>query len=43
LIFRVETPEELEPAMTAALFASGKGGQGAAVILSQKFLGAKAF
>jgi sulfopyruvate decarboxylase alpha subunit len=43
LVFRVETPDELEPAMTAALSATGNGGQGAALILSQKFLGAKAF
>ncbi len=43
LIFRVEGPEDLEPASTAALAASGKGGQGAALLLSQKFLGAKAF
>ncbi len=43
LIFRVDTPDELAPATAAALSASGKGGQGAALILSQKFLGAKAF
>ena len=43
LTFRVERPEELTPAAAAALSASGKGGQSAALILSQKFLGAKAF
>ncbi|MDA0305851.1 MAG: phosphonopyruvate decarboxylase [Proteobacteria bacterium] len=43
LTFRVERPEELLTAATAALSASGKGGQAAALILSQKFLGAKAF
>ena len=43
IVMAVETPEELEPAMTAALSATGNGGQGAALILSQKFLGAKAF
>lgn len=43
LTFRVETPEDLEPAAQAALAAAFKGGQGAALILSQRFLGAKAF
>ena len=43
LTFRVDRPEELTPAASAALSASGKGGQSAALILSQKFLGAKAF
>ncbi|MBL4690166.1 MAG: phosphonopyruvate decarboxylase [Rhodospirillales bacterium] len=41
--FRVDRPQELTPAASAALSASGKGGQSAALILSQKFLGAKAF
>ncbi len=43
LTFRVERPEELAGATAAALLASGKGGQAAALILGQKFLGAKAF
>ncbi len=43
LTFRVEGREELLDAAGAALSASGKGGQAAALILSQKFLGAKAF
>lgn len=43
LTFRVERPEDLSRAATAALSASGKGGQAAALILSQKFLGPKAF
>ncbi|NQV82752.1 MAG: phosphonopyruvate decarboxylase [Rhodospirillales bacterium] len=43
LTFVVERPEDLTPAAMAALSASGKGGQSAALILSQKFLGAKAF
>jgi len=43
LTFRVDRPEDLKPATTAALSASGKGGQAAALILGQKFLGAKAF
>ena len=43
LAFRVEARQELAPAATAALSASGKGGQSAALILSQKFLGAKGF
>ena len=34
---------DLEPAITAALSASGKGGQSAAIILTQRFIGAKAF
>ncbi len=42
LIFRVDAADDLEPATTAALGASGKGGQGAALIISQRFLGAKA-
>lgn len=43
LTFRVDRPEDLKTATTAALSASGKGGQAAALILGQKFLGAKAF
>jgi sulfopyruvate decarboxylase alpha subunit len=43
LIFRVETEDELETATNAALSACFKGGQGVALILSQRFLGAKAF
>ena len=43
LTFRVETAEDLGAATTAALAASFKSGQGAALILSQRFLGAKAF
>ncbi|MFQ5765055.1 MAG: phosphonopyruvate decarboxylase, partial [Rhodospirillales bacterium] len=43
LTFRVETPDDLEPATTAALAASSKGGHGAALILTQRFLGAKPF
>ena len=43
LIFRVESADDLEATATAALKASSKGGQAAAIILSQKFLGAKAF
>lgn len=43
LIFRVERRDELEAATHAALNASGAGGQAAAIVLSQKFLGAKAF
>jgi sulfopyruvate decarboxylase alpha subunit len=43
LTFWVERSEDLKTAATAALSASGKGGQSAALILSQKFLGAKAF
>ncbi len=43
LIYRVDSMDDLEAAAAAALSSSGKGGQGAALILSQKFLGAKAF
>ena len=43
LIFRVDSEDELEVATKAALSACFKGGQGVALILSQRFLGAKAF
>ena len=42
-IYRVDAPEDLAVAATAALSTSSKGGQSAALILSQRFLGAKAF
>lgn len=42
-IFKVERPEDLELATTAAINTSGKGGHPAALVLGQKFLGAKAF
>ena len=43
LIFKVEGPDDLEKATTAAVNASGNGAQAAAIVLSQKFLGAKGF
>lgn len=43
LTYRVERRQDLLTAARAAVSASGKGGQSAALILSQKFLGAKAF
>ncbi len=43
LVFKVDRPDELEAATTAAVNASGKGGRAAAIVLSQKFLGAKGF
>ena len=43
LTFRVERPDELGPATAAAINAAHEGGHGAALILSQKFLGAKPF
>ncbi len=43
LIFKVESRDDLEKAITAAISASGKGAQSAAIVLSQKFLGAKGF
>lgn len=43
LVIRVEHRDELEEAATAAANAAFKGGKGVALILTQKFLGAKAF
>jgi len=43
LMFKVERRDELETATTAAVNASGRGVQAAAIVLSQKFLGAKGF
>ena len=43
LVFRVNSPEDLGAATSAALAACHKAGQGAALLLSQKFLGAKTF
>ena len=43
LTFRVDTADDLKPATNAALAAVFSGGHGAALILSQKFLGAKPF
>ena len=43
VIFKVERRDELEDAATAAANAAFKGGKGVALILTQKFLGAKAF
>lgn len=42
-IFKVERRDDLEKAVNAAVNASGKGAQAAAIVLSQKFLGAKGF
>ncbi|MEK9645876.1 MAG: phosphonopyruvate decarboxylase [Alphaproteobacteria bacterium] len=43
LCIEVEREDELEQAVDAALSASFKAGNGVALILTQKFLGAKAF
>ena len=43
LTIRVERADELEAAVRAAIAAAFSAGQGVALILSQKFLGAKAF
>ena len=43
LTYRVEREDDLEPAAQAAIDAAWRGGQGVALVLSQKFLGAKAF
>jgi len=43
LIYRVDSADELEPVTRAAIDAAFTAGQGVALILSQKFLGAKQF
>ncbi len=43
LVFKVERADELEGAATAALDTAFKAGKSAALVLSQKFLGAKGF
>ena len=43
LTIKVERDDELEAAIAAAISASFTAGQGVALILTQKFLGAKAF
>jgi sulfopyruvate decarboxylase alpha subunit len=43
LTIRVERADELENAVSSALSAAFRAGQGVALILSQKFLGPKAF
>ena len=43
LCIRVERDDELDAAVTAAISGAFKAGQGIALILTQKFLGAKAF
>ena len=43
LIFRVDSEDELAVAADAALSACFKGGQGVALILTQRFFGAKVF
>ena len=41
--YRVEREDDLESAAQAAIDAAWRGGQGVALVLSQKFLGAKPF
>ena len=43
LTYRVDADADLEPAVQAAVDAAWRGGQGVALVLSQKFLGAKPF
>lgn len=43
LIFRVDNDDDLEAATGAAMSACFKAGEGVALILSQRFLGAKSF
>ena len=43
LVIQVDREDELEHATEAAISAAYTGGQGVALVLSQKFLGAKAF
>ena len=40
---RVETPDDLDDALTASINGTFKGGRAIALILSQRFLGAKSF
>jgi len=42
-MFKVEHRDDMEKAIRAALGATGNGAQAAAIVLSQKFLGAKGF
>ena len=43
LTYRVEDEADLEPAARAAIDAAWRAGRGTALVLSQKFLGAKPF
>jgi len=43
LVFYVDSHDDLGPATEAAISATFKGGKSAAIILTQRFLGAKAF
>ena len=43
LVIQVDREDELEHAVEASISAAFTGGQGVALVLSQKFLGAKAF
>jgi sulfopyruvate decarboxylase TPP-binding subunit len=43
ICLRIERPEEVAPATTAALTMAFKGGQAVAVLLSQRLIGAKPF
>src|SRR5580692_10752547 len=43
ICLRIECPEEVVPATTAALTMAFKGGQAVAVLLSQRLIGAKPF
>jgi len=43
LVFKVDRRDELEGAARAAINSAFKGGKGAALVLTQKFLGAKGF
>jgi len=40
---RVNTPDDLDDALTASINGTFKGGKAIALILSQRFLGAKSF
>jgi len=42
-IFKVDRRDDLEAATTAAVNASGKGARAAAIVVGQRFLGAKGF
>ena len=43
LVIQVDREDELEPAIEASISAAFTAGEGVALVLSQKFLGAKTF
>jgi sulfopyruvate decarboxylase TPP-binding subunit len=43
IVIRIDRPEDVVPTVSAALTMAFQGGNGVAVLLTQKLLGAKAF